>query len=181
MIGMTKSKATITLDRALAEDAPKRLDNYYAALAELDAEKFKDRERAAGELEKEGVAVTAALRKALEGNPPAEARRRIGMLLAKLEGPGVNLGVLAVPEGVRVLGPDDLLARNREGLKSANVRVRGEVATLMTRFGPDPAAWHRPLPCNQTGCPAGSHHRNLLARPNKPARASESAHSHPPW
>src|SRR5262249_9083930 len=74
------------------------------------------------------------------GKPPAEARRRIGMLLAKLEGPGVNLGVLAVPEGVRILGPVDLMARIREGLKSENVRVRGEVATLMTRFGPDPAA-----------------------------------------
>jgi hypothetical protein len=110
-------------------------------LAGLDAEAFEDRERAFGELEKQGVIVTAALRKALEGQPSAEARRRIGMLLEKLEGlPGVNLGVLALPEGVRVLGPDTLLARNREGLKSEYVRVRGEVAELMRRFGPDPAA-----------------------------------------
>ena len=77
----------------------------------------------------------------MEGKPPAEARRRIGLLLAKLEGlPGVNLGVLTIPEGVRVLGPSDLLARNREALKSENVRVRAEVAELMNRFGPDPAA-----------------------------------------
>jgi hypothetical protein len=109
-------------------------------LAALDAEDFDDRERASAELEKQGVAVTAALRKALEGQPPAETRRRIGLLLEKLEGPGINLGVLTIPEGVRVLGPDELLARNREGLKSDNVRAQGEVAGLMARFGPDPAA-----------------------------------------
>ncbi len=63
------------------------------------------------------------------------------MLLEKLEGlPGVNLGVLALPEGIRALGPDTLLARNREGLKSEHVRVRGDVAELMRRFGPGPAA-----------------------------------------
>jgi HEAT repeat protein len=110
-------------------------------LADLDAEAFEDRDRASAELEKQGAAVVAALRKALEGQPPAETRRRIGLLLAKLEAlPGVNLGVLVVPDGVRVLGPDELLARNREGLKSDNVRARSEVATLMMRFGADPAA-----------------------------------------
>jgi hypothetical protein len=109
-------------------------------LAALEAEDFDERERASAELEKQGVTVTAALRKALAGEPPAEARRRIGILLEKMEGPGVNLGVLTIPEGVRVVGPDDLLARNREGLKSDNVRARCEVADLMARFGPDPEA-----------------------------------------
>jgi hypothetical protein len=110
-------------------------------LKALDAEEFEVRDRASGELEKQGAAVTTTLRKALEQQPSAEARRRIGLLLEKLErSPGVNLDVLVIPEGVRVLGPEDLLARNRAGLKSDNLRVRGEVAELMTRFGPDPAA-----------------------------------------
>jgi hypothetical protein len=110
-------------------------------LALLDAEEFDDRERASAELEKQGAAVIHALRQALQGQPSAEARRRIGLLLGKLEGmPGVNLGVLTIPEGVRVLGPDDLMARNRKGLKSDNVRAQWEVADLMARFGPDPAA-----------------------------------------
>src|SRR5437667_4192673 len=39
-------------------------------------------ERACSELGKQGPAVRDALRKALEGKPPAEARRQIGLLLA---------------------------------------------------------------------------------------------------
>jgi hypothetical protein len=125
-------------DRSAVPATPAQVARW---LAGLDAEEFEDRERAFGELKKQGPAVTAALRKALKGKPPAEAGRRIGLLLARLDGlPGVNLGVLDIPEGVRVLGPDELLARNREALKSENVRAQGEVAALMTRFGPDPAA-----------------------------------------
>ena len=121
--------------------APATADQVARWLAALDAEEFEDRERASGELEKQGVAVIAALRKALEAKPPAESRRRIGLLLAKLEGlPGVNLDVLAIPEGVRVLGPDDLLARHRKALKSDNVRTSDEVKTMVQRLGPDPAA-----------------------------------------
>ncbi len=140
-------------------------------LKELDAEAFEDRERASGELDKQGTAVTATLRKALEGKPSEEARRRIGLMLAKLEGlPGVNLGVLAIPDGVRVLGPDDLLARNREGLKSDNVRVRGEVAELMTRFGPDPAALETQIQLLADKSPyARQHAVRVLSRMGKSA------------
>jgi hypothetical protein len=107
----------------------------------LDAKAFPDRELAYEELAKQGPAVQNALHKALEGKPSPEARRRIGQLLAKLEGlPGVNLGELVVPAGVRLVGPDELLARHREALQSESVRVRAEVAQAMTRFGPDPAA-----------------------------------------
>ena len=85
----------------------------------------------------------------------AEARRRLGMLPEKLEGlPGVNLGVLALPEGIRALGPDTLLARNREGLKSEHVRVRGDVAELMRRFGPARCAGDSGANIGREGCPA---------------------------
>jgi hypothetical protein len=120
---------------------PANADQVARWLKALDAEEFEERDRASGELEKQGTAVVAVLRKALEGEPSAEAGRRIRLLLEKLEKmPGVNLDVLTIPEGVRVVGADELIARNREGLKSDNVRVRGEVAELMSRFGPDPAA-----------------------------------------
>ena len=101
-------------------------------------------------------APTAPCSKALEGQPSAEARRRLGMLLEKLEGlPGVNLGVLALPEGIRPLGPDTLLARNREGLKSEHVRVRGDVAELMRRFGLGPGQrGDSGANIGREGCPA---------------------------
>jgi hypothetical protein len=114
-------------------------------LVGLDAEAFRDRERAYEELAKQGPAVQNALHKALEGKPSAEARRRIGQLLAKLEGlPGVNLGELVVPDGVRLVGPDEFLARQREALKSENVRVRAEAAQRIAAIeaakeGPDAA------------------------------------------
>jgi hypothetical protein len=121
--------------------APATADQVAGWLAALDAEKFEDRERASRELEKQGFAVTGALRKALEGQPPAEARRRIGLLLAKLESlAGINLGVLDVPQGVRVLGPDDLLTHYRQKLKGPDSLERTEVVEVVTRLGPDPSA-----------------------------------------
>lgn len=110
-------------------------------LAALDAEDSKSRAAASRPLENQGVAVTASLRKAREGTPAAETRRRIDALLGKLEAvPGVNLGVLTIPDDLSVVGRDDLMARNRAQLKGENVRAKGEVAELMRRFGPDPEA-----------------------------------------
>jgi hypothetical protein len=108
-------------------------------LKALDADNFKERDRASAELEKQGVNVLAALRTALQGQPSAEVRQRIGRLLGKLEGPGINVNVLVIPDGVRFLGPDQLLARYREDLKSDEVRTSNEVPELMSRFRHDPA------------------------------------------
>lgn len=123
---------------AVPPAAPEQVARWLKA---LDADAFADRERAYAELEKQGVNVIAALRKALEKPPSAEARRRMAMLLGKLEGlPGVHLNILTIPDGVRVLGPEQQLTRIREDLKSENIRARAGVADQMTRFGPDPAA-----------------------------------------
>jgi WD40 repeat protein len=53
-------------------------------LTDLDSDQFSVRQRAENELEKLGPTVAPALRKALEGKPALEVRRRIEALLAKL-------------------------------------------------------------------------------------------------
>jgi dipeptidyl aminopeptidase/acylaminoacyl peptidase len=56
-------------------------------IAELDHDKFAVREQATAELKKIGEAAEPALHKALEGNPPLEARLRVQRLLDGLGGP----------------------------------------------------------------------------------------------
>src|SRR5262249_25231812 len=51
----------------------------------LDSDQFAVRKRASAELERLGELAAPALRKAMEGEPSAEARRRIEELLEKLD------------------------------------------------------------------------------------------------
>jgi hypothetical protein len=53
-------------------------------VADLDADAFAVRQKAAEELEKLGVATEPALRKALKGQPSIELKRRIEQLLDRL-------------------------------------------------------------------------------------------------
>lgn len=53
----------------------------------LNSAKFAVREKASEELSELGDLAIPALKKALAGNPPAESRRRIEQMLAKLQGP----------------------------------------------------------------------------------------------
>jgi hypothetical protein len=55
-----------------------------ALIADLDADDFAVREKAAGELEKLGPAARPALQKSLKGQPPLELRRRIERVLERL-------------------------------------------------------------------------------------------------
>jgi WD40 repeat protein len=59
-------------------------------IARLDDDQYDVRERASAELEKLGAAAEAALRKALEGKPSPEAKRRIEALLAMRSVAGVT-------------------------------------------------------------------------------------------
>jgi hypothetical protein len=54
-------------------------------LADLDNESFTARQKAESELEKMGPAIELALRKALEGKPSLEVRRRIEKVLEKVD------------------------------------------------------------------------------------------------
>ncbi len=107
-------------------------------IAELDSDDFQKRDQAVRELEKQGPAVEAILRKALAASPSPEAKRRLTDLLARLQ--GINLDVLEVPAGLNVQGLDDLLARYRKGLTSPDYLIRGLAVSHLAARETDPAA-----------------------------------------
>jgi hypothetical protein len=104
-------------------------------IADLDSDVFAVRERGSQELEKQGAGAAPALRKALETTSSAEVRKRIRSLLARL--PALNLDLLVVPEGMTVVGPDDLRTRCTRGLKSKEYVIRGVAAAQLARLEPD--------------------------------------------
>ncbi len=107
-------------------------------IAELDSDDFKKRDQAVRELEKQGAAVEATLRKAVAARPTPEARKRLTDLLGRLQ--GINLDVLEVPAGVKVQGLDELLARYRKGLASPDYLIRGLAASHLAARETDPDA-----------------------------------------
>lgn len=107
-------------------------------IAELDSDDFKKREQAVRELEKQGPAAEAILRKALASGPTPEVRKRLADLLGRLQ--GVNLDVLEVPAGLKVQGLDDLLGRYRQGLTSPDSLIRGLAASHLAARETDPDA-----------------------------------------
>jgi hypothetical protein len=104
-------------------------------IAGLDSDLLKVRENASRELDRQGQAAEAALRKALETSGSAEVRRRARALLARL--PQVNLDALAIPGGMSAVGPEDLVARCEKGLKSKEYVIRGVAAGQLAGLEPD--------------------------------------------
>ena len=105
-------------------------------IADLDSDELKVRENASDELARQEQAAEAALRKALETTASAEVRKRARALLARL--PQINLDALAVPEGMPAVGPADLVARCKKGLKSKDYVIRGVAAGELAGLEPDP-------------------------------------------
>jgi hypothetical protein len=86
-----------------------RLDTARAErlIAELDDERFAVRSKATKELEALGDAARPALRKALAGNPPAEARRRLRALLDRLDSsspPAETIRQVRAVEALEIIG-----------------------------------------------------------------------------
>jgi hypothetical protein len=88
--------------RSVATVDPKQLGSL---LAGLDSDAFEVREKATAELEKLGESAGPAMRKALEGKPALEARRRLERLLHKLR------RVSPEPERLRELRALEVLER----------------------------------------------------------------------
>jgi RNA polymerase sigma factor (sigma-70 family) len=79
---------------------PKRVQGL---IADLDSDQFAVRERASAELEKLGALAAPALHKALEGEPSAEARRRIEKVLEKTDNVAPRGEVLRSLRAIAVL------------------------------------------------------------------------------
>jgi hypothetical protein len=110
-------------------------------LADLDSDRFAVRQQAAAELERLEAAAEPALRRALEGRPSLETRRRLERLLARLE--------TWSPERLRTLRAVEALERagTPEARRLLNALAEGaagawltrEAAAARDRLTPDPA------------------------------------------
>src|SRR5262249_39747262 len=72
-------------------------------IADLESDDFQTRDRATAELEKLADLAGPALRKALAAKPGAEAKARVGRLLAKLDGPDASGEWLRVVRALEAL------------------------------------------------------------------------------
>jgi hypothetical protein len=93
-------------------------------IADLDDDSFEARTAAGHELEELGRAAAPALRRALEGHPSAEARRRIEALLHRLDEP--------IPSGERLRG-----LRAVEALERIQTAEARQVLEALSGGAPD--------------------------------------------
>jgi RNA polymerase sigma factor (sigma-70 family) len=82
----SSDRAVAFLGKQLQSTKPPDAKRIEQLIAGLDAEQFKVREKASKKLETLAEFAEPALRKALAGEPSAEARRRLEALLARLDG-----------------------------------------------------------------------------------------------
>ncbi len=84
-LAVASEQATVSLGRRLRPVVVADEKRLARLLADLDGEQFEARESAAAELEKLGETALPAYRKALQGRPSAELRRRVQALLEQHE------------------------------------------------------------------------------------------------
>ncbi len=110
-------------------------------IADLDSERFPVREAATRELEQLGELAETALRKAVEGPPPLELRRRVDQLLDRLQGP------VTEPDRLRALRAVGVLEQigNAEARRVLERLVRGAPEAALTQAATEALRrWDRP-------------------------------------
>ena len=111
-------------------------------LAALDSDRFAERDKAMTELEKLGLAVEPALRKALAEKPPLEVRRRIEELLANVaDGPRWRfVRALEILEHLATAEARRLLEALSQGTAEMwpTQEAKAALARLAARPGPKP-------------------------------------------
>jgi hypothetical protein len=115
---------------------PRRLERL---LADLDSDRFAEREKAAGEIAGLGDLAEPALRKALEGPLSAEARRRARQLREALAGPVRAPEELRAVRAVQVLEEVGTTQARRLlqalGEGAAGARLTREAKAALDRLG----------------------------------------------
>jgi WD40 repeat protein len=116
-------KARLRLAAAPEADRLRRL------VAELDSAEFAVRDKANRELERLGDLAEPALQEALKGNPSAEAAKRIGQLLDKLQEP------ISDPEQLRYIRAVEVLERigTSEAAELLKALAKGTPAARVTK------------------------------------------------
>ncbi|HEY7425249.1 MAG TPA: hypothetical protein VH682_13540 [Gemmataceae bacterium] len=115
---------------------PKRVTQL---VADLDSDKFAARERATRELERLGKVAEPTLRKALEGSPSAELRRRAEHLLGRLDGAELSRARLQKLRAVEVLEfistPETLKVLEELAKGAPEARLTREARASVRRLG----------------------------------------------
>jgi len=140
--GKIKVPGTATLTIYVPEHLPPPPADAAAArkwIADLGSDDFKVRERAAKELSALGPSVAPALHDALKNRVSPEARDRMERLLADVS-TVIRADVLKIPDGIPVVGWEELLAKFREGIADKDPRVRGHAAGQIGFDRPAPPA-----------------------------------------
>jgi hypothetical protein len=106
-------------------------------IANLGSDDFKTRSQAAARLEALGPSVATTLREALTGKLSAEARDRLERVLEQVSRE-IRLDVLALPEGIPVVGLDKLLDRSRRERTNKDHQARGVAASALSHTSADP-------------------------------------------
>jgi hypothetical protein len=101
-------------------------------LPDLNSDSFQTRERAVQELQKLGRDAKPHLRAARDAQTTAEGRRRIDVLLQRLN--GVDVTDLEIPPGVALVTADDLLATHLKDLNNSDSHVAGMAVLDLSRL-----------------------------------------------
>jgi hypothetical protein len=99
----TSAKTIALFKDRLHAPAPPPADKINQLIAELDSEQFTVRKKAGHELLKAGPTAAPLIRKALEGDPSPEARKRMEETLAKMTAPTASGETLRSLRAIEVL------------------------------------------------------------------------------